>query len=557
MNNDSIVDEDNDKDKKTDSKNSIDNAENYIAKFIQCKQSFLYFCSKYIKIEMPGGDINLIPYEPQEKLINLINLEHYVLVLKSRQIGISTIIQAYCCWLVTFYDNVIVGIVSKDGKEATDFTRAIRGMLEKLPVWMRSNFDKKTEQSFILNNGSKVYSSPVNPNAPEKCLRGKAITFLVIDEAAFIKFIDEAWTSMVPALSTNQMHAKKNDIPYGTIVLSTPNKTVGVGKWFYERYTNASSGVDIFTDFVIHWKDIKQLSNNDNWYKTQCELFNNDPKKIEQELELKFLATSGTFFDESIISILQNIKISPIERLKIFNGEAWKFSNPMEGMYYIIGVDTAPEHGEDKSTINVLEYHSLEQVWEYQGKLPVNDFIKVIQVACASYPGILIIESNSYGNQVVEGIERSQFSSMVYKEKRGEKKIPLPGLAMTSKTRPLVIDALYTYISQYPNSIKSKRLILELIGLITKTSGRVEADSGCHDDLVFSIALCHYVHKWDPPLLIDSVKTSGLSQEVASIIGDNVSGIDSFSNSGIIKHVKNNLDDEFGFIDVLSLYNKQ
>ena len=183
-------------------------ANEYVTEFLKCKNDFIYFAKSFVYLELPGGDRKFKPYRKQLDLVDLIEKYHYGLVLKSRQIGISTIIQVYVAWLVTFYDNVVIGIISKDGKEATDFARAIRGMVEKLPDWMKPpkgvvsrGFAKKTEQSFILTNGSKVYASPVNPNAPEKTLRGKALTFLVIDEAAFIHHIDTAWTSLVPGRS--------------------------------------------------------------------------------------------------------------------------------------------------------------------------------------------------------------------------------------------------------------------------------------------------------------------------------------------------------------------
>lgn len=532
-------------------------AEKQVLEFLRCKRSFDYFCQKYIKIELPGGDQDLIPYEPQSRLIETINREKFVLVLKSRQIGVSTIIQAYIVWLVVFFENAVVGIISKDAKEATDFARAIRAMIDKLPVWLSPKYDKYTEQSFILKNGSKVFASPVNPNAPEKTLRGKAITFLVIDEAAFVKFLSEAWTSMVPALSTNQMHAKKNGVPYGTVVLSTPNKTIGIGKWFYERYVNAVSGEDIFKEFVIHWTDVSELANDPDWYQKQCKLFDNDPRKIEQELELKFLSAIGSFFDEITVQQLQNQKIQPIEKMRLFNGEAWVFNKPDPSIFYIIGVDTAPEHGEDKSAITVWDYKALEQVFEYQGKLQVTDFIKVVKVAARQYPGLIVVESNSYGNQVLEDLNNSEFSSMLYKEKRGELKNRIvPGLSTNVKTRPLMIDALYTYITQSPESVKSKRLILELIGLVSKPNGRVEADVGCRDDLAITAAICFYIHKWDPPLMIDTSRFQGLRDDFSSVMGLNVeANLTEFSNSEIIKHVKEtSLQDQQGFVDILSLY---
>jgi len=536
-------------------------AEDRVKEYLKCKNSFLHFCSNYIYIEQPGGDVLLTPYEPQRKLIDTIGIHNYVLVLKSRQIGISTIIQAYCAWLSVFYENVVIGIISKDAPEATDFARFVRGMVEKLPKWMSPNFSKCTEQSFILKNGSKVYASPVNPNAPEKCLRGKAITFLVIDEAAFVKFIDEAWTSMVPALSTNQKAARKYNVPHGTIVLSTPNKTVGVGKWFYERYMNAVSGNDIFKDFVIHWKDVKELAEDSEWYDTQCKLFDNDKRKIEQELELKFLATGGSFFEEHTVQVLQDIQVEPIEKIKLFNGEAWRYARAIPGAYYLIGVDTAPEHGEDKSAITVWDYRTLEQVFEYQGKLSVTNFTRVVEVTAAQYPGLIVVESNSYGNQVVEYLNNSELATRLYKEKRGQNTL-VPGLSTTSKTRPLIIDSLYTYITQHPECVKSKRMILELIGLVTKNSGRVEADTGCHDDLCLSAGLCFYVHKWDPPLMIDSSRYNGLTKDMADIISMNNDVAYSNHPHDLLNQVKqamdenNNSQKDFSYVDVLSFYNK-
>jgi len=535
-------------------------ADEYITEYLRCKNNFEYFCRNYIMIELPGKDAHLIPYKKQVELVNLVEAKRYVLVLKSRQIGISTIIQAYAAWLSIFFDNAVIGIISKDGKEATDFARAIRGMVEKVPEWMKPpkgplgrGFAKRTEQSFILTNGSKVYASPVNPNAPDKTLRGKAITFLVIDEAAFVHHIDTAWTSMVPALSTNQMQAKKANVPYGTVVLSTPNKTMGVGEWYFQRYQKSISRDDIFEPFVIHWKMIPELANDPDWYKTQCRLFDNDPRKIAQELELKFLPAEGSFFEPETVEKVQDAVAEPIERLKLFNGELWRFKNPIPGKYYIMGVDTAPEHGEDKSAVTVWDYETLEQVAEYQGKSKVLDYVKVVKVLAAQYPGLIVVESNSYGNQVVEQLNNSEVGHMIYKERRGKQTI-LPGLSTNSKTRPLMIDALYSYVTQYPECIKSERLALELTGLVTKTNGRVEADTGCHDDLALATSCVFYVRKYDPPLMIDSETYTEINQEMADIITGNTRLSKNFTNESVMATVKERIDEMGGFVDILGMY---
>jgi len=541
-------------------------ANDFVAEYLRCKGDFHYFCHSYIYIEIPGEDILLTPYSKQSELINTIERKKYVLVLKSRQIGISTIIQAYAAWLTVFFDNVVIGIISKDGAESTDFARIIRGMVEKLPDWMKPvggsqgrGLAKRTERSFILTNGSKVYASPVNPNAPDKTLRGKALTFLVIDEAAFVTYVEAAWTSMVPALSTNQMQARKAGIPYGTVVLSTPNKTIGIGQWYFEQYMRAISRDDIFEPFVIHWKMIPELADDPLWYKTQCQLFNDNPKKIAQELELKFLPAEGSFFEADTVEKIQGSCITPIEKLRLFNGEIWKFYDALPQNNYIIGVDTAPEHGIDKSAITVWDYQTLEQVWEYQGKCKVLDFIKVIQIAATQYRnGPIVVESNSYGNQVLEHLGRTDFASRLYREKRGPHTI-VPGLSNNAKTRPLMIDALYSYMTEFPESVRSQRLALELTGLVSKTSGRVEADSGCHDDLALATACCMYVRKYDPPLMLETSGEgwSGTVDIMKDIVNYNTDMPSEITNEAIMKSVKENLDKNLGFVDIMDLYNKE
>jgi hypothetical protein len=533
-------------------------AEKYIEEFLKCRENFEHFCRFYVFLELPGKDQLMNPYRKQLELIDLIERNRYVLVLKSRQIGISTIIQAYAAWLTVFYDNVVVGLISKDGKEATDFARSIRGIIEKLPDWMKPprgmlgrGFAKRTEQSFILTNGSKVFASTVNPNAPDKTLRGKAITLLVIDEAAFVNHIDTAWTSLVPALSTNQMQARKAGIPYGTVVLSTPNKTIGVGQWYFQRYLSSISKDDIFTPFIIHWKMIKELAEDATWYKTQCSLFDNDPRRIAQELELKFLPAEGSFFEAETVERMQDSVVEPIETMRLFNGEVWKFAQPIPDRYYIMGVDTAPEHGRDKSAITIWDYQTMEQVWEYQGKLKVMDFIKVVEVGLTQYPGLVVVESNSYGNQVVESLNASEFSIMLYKEKRGKNTF-VPGLSTNPQTRPLMIDALYSYLTEFPEIVKSKRLALELTGLVSKKSGKVEADIGCTDDIALATACCMYVRKYDPPLLIDSSRYVGIANEMYSIINMNQPGNRvTFEDHSILKKVKD--DNKSGFVDTFSI----
>ena len=554
----------------------IMSAEDYIEEYVKCKNDFVYFCANYVYLELPGGDVLFKLYEPQKELIKAYKKKKNIVVLKSRQIGISTVTQAYCAWLAVFYDNCVIGVVSKDAPEATDFARYIRGIIEKLPRWMLPKgglqgpgFAKKSERSFIMTNGAKVWVSPVAPTAPEKCLRGKAITFLVIDEAAFIKFMDDAWTAMVPALSTAQKHAREAGVPYGTVVLSTPNKTVGVGKWFYENYMRAvNKDPDdpfAFTSHEIHWKHVKELAEDPAWYKQQCSLFNNDPKKIKQELEMTFLPASGSFFDQDTASRMQDSCIDPIAITKTHGGEIWRFEDHIPGRGYLMGVDTASEYGKDFSAITIWDYETLNLVWEYQGKCSVTKFVEVVKLATASYPSstVVVESTGGYRNQVLETLNGTSLSNNLYKEI--DKSRVKPGVTTTSKTRPLMIESLYTYMTEFPEIVKSKRLYLELIGLIEKSNGRVEADVGCNDDLALSAAFAFYIRRYQASSYSMMFKNNPESRENFSDVMEMNDGVASggFNNDDILDEIKRKMDEDLAngnesqaFIDILSLYGR-
>ena len=68
----------------------------------------------------------------------------------------------------------------------------------------------------------------------------------------------------------------------------------------------------------------------------------------------------------------------------------------------------------------------------------------------------------------------------------------VPGFSMTSRTRPLVISKLDTYMRERIPIVRSKRLIDELFTFIWNGS-RAEAQSGYNDDLVISFSTALWV----------------------------------------------------------------
>ena len=69
------------------------------------------------------------------------------------------------------------------------------------------------------------------------------------------------------------------------------------------------------------------------------------------------------------------------------------------------------------------------------------------------------------------------------------------GVSTNSRTRPLMLDSLFSYVNEDTDVVKSERLAMELLGLVNKAN-RIEADTNMHDDLAMAYAFCAYVRKY-------------------------------------------------------------
>ena len=500
---------------------------------LECKVDIVHFLKNYIVIEEPGGVVPFNPYPKQIELAKAIIEDHYVVVLKSRQIGISTLVQAVCVYLLTFYRNVTIGVISRDGPEATDFVRKTRIMYEHLPLRLRFNYIKKTEQSFELSNNSRIIASTVNLSNPSSVFRGKTITLLIIDEAAYIRKIEEAFRGMSAATLRAHEVAKQKGIPYGIVVLSTPDKTTGTGEWFYRLWTESCAGLSGFKPIKIHYSEAPFTT--DEWLRKQKQILlsaGGGQDAIDRELELKFTSSADSMFTKEVFEVLQSIVEAPsnpvvIERRYFSNrglfvgSGKWEFYDTIsKDKVYLVGVDVAPSYGACLSAIEVFEYPNLNQVAEFSGKLRISDLMKeILFIMQQTDRSLLIVESNSYAAKLVEDLEEHpltesrMFKTKKFKQGKGGRLVVTdvkPGLYTDSVTKPKMMQALYEHVSEKPHMIKSKQLALELMG-IDKTyhSKRLT-------DRAMSLAFICYVVKYHPSDIPEPFEVVGEQSDVVN-----------------------------------------
>ena len=453
--------------------------EKIVKEVVKSGKKPVYFINTYCKIPHPGkGLIPFKTYDFQADLVDDLALHRFIVVLKARQLGISTITAAYVAWLVLFHRDKNVLIVATKLATAANLVKKVKTILKNLPPWLKiANFSVDNKNSIELTNGSQVKASSTSGDAG----RSEALSLLVIDEAAHIDGLDELWTGLYPTISTGGR----------CIAISTPN---GVGDWFHETFVGAESGENEFLPVNLPW-DVHP-ERDEEWFKTETK--NMSRRQIAQEYECNFNTSGDTVIHGDDILRIKESLVEPKYRVG-FDRNTWIWEEAQEGNSYLLVADVARGDGADSSTFHVFKLQTMEIVAEYKGKPTSDLFSEILYTTGLEYKeAMLVVENNNVGFHVLEKLIEKGYKN-VYHSKKGTHQYVeqhaalgdssvVPGFTTSLKTRPLIIAKFEEFIRNKVLTIYSKRLANELDTFIWK-NGRPEAQRGYNDDLVMAAAI--------------------------------------------------------------------
>ena len=125
--------------------------------YIKCAKNPQYFIKKYCMIQHPTkGKIPFHLYSYQETTLQEFLDYDRTIVLKSRQLGISTLIAAYALWLILFHSDKNVLVVAIDQNTSKNLVTKVSVMLDNLPSWLKVNTTERNKLSIRLVNGSQI-----------------------------------------------------------------------------------------------------------------------------------------------------------------------------------------------------------------------------------------------------------------------------------------------------------------------------------------------------------------------------------------------------------------
>ena len=450
--------------------------------YIKCAQDPAHFMKKYCHIQHPQRGrviFNLFPF--QEKVLHLLQDNPYSIILKSRQLGISTLSAGYSLWMMLFQKDKNILCIATKQETARNMVTKVKFMYDNLPSWLKIEADENNKLSLRLSNGSQIKATSASSDAG----RSEAVSLLLIDEAAFIDQIGEIWASAQQTLATGG----------GAIVLSTP---YGTGNWFHKTWVSAENNENDFLPIRLPW--YVHPERDEAWRKRQDELLG-DPRIAAQECDCDFSTSGDTVFHSEWIEFIKETTIQdPVERRGV-DQNLWIWEPADYSREYMVIADVARGDGKDFSACHVMDIQTNTQVAEYRGQLPPKEFGYFLTGLATEYNNaLLVVENANIGWATLDAIIERGYRNLYQSPKsdqltadsylrvfEGNSEM-VPGFTMSMRTRPLCINKFREFVGDRSVTIRSKRLLEEMKVFIWR-NGRPEAQSGYNDDLVMSFGI--------------------------------------------------------------------
>ena len=458
-----------------------------LQEIMSCGSDAKYFINNYVQISHPmKGMVKFDTFPFQDNCLDVFQDNRFVIVNKSRQLGLSTISAAFCLWMAIFQKQKNIGVIATQLKTAQLFIRKVKDMLGSLPKWMimpEIVGDSKSHLEF--SNGSRIEASATSQNA----FRGSALSMLIVDEAAHVEGIEELWLALYPTLSTGG----------SAILISTP---AGVGNFFLRVWKKAKVGESDFVPLELMWT--VHPERDQTWFEEQKKAIveAKGERGVAMELLCSFASSGDTFLRAEVMdNIFKRIK-KPIA----FWGpewtvkkDMWIWVHPVSEHKYIISADISRGDAEDFSAFHVIDTDSDEVVAEYKGKIPPDKFGEMLAVVGLRYNVAMICpERNSVGLPACLKLKEMNYPNLYYHKMHKnvymvystmEMKNEIPGFETTQKSKTEILAKLEDVLRNKRIAVYSERLYAELQTYIWKKNNKLSAQKGYNDDLIMALAI--------------------------------------------------------------------
>ncbi len=483
--------------------------------------------------KIPNKEGKIVPFklfEQQKYLMK--NRERFLIVCKGRQQGLSVLAAAYSVYIASTNPNVTCLLMSYKWDSAKIIFDKLKCIYYNIPESVKIPLKSDNKHELSFTNGSKIVICTCSST---DSARGATVAFAHLSEySLYNEYAEKQLVAIQNSLSPNSP----------LWIESTPN---GTSNHYYELYSAAERGENLFKPFFFPWYSAKEqfaneykefsdvyinrhgsLPSVDELNETELSLYNRGVTieqlvwrrlKIGNSSEQAFnsdypsdsaiaFATTGSnvFNPELIFNRLNNIhevkplplpNNLPVSLKQWYNRGLTIYELPKHNTKYYAGIDTAEGLGgnRDYSVIEIFD-EECRQVAEFaSNKIKPYDFAEIVNdLGTYFQKPLLVIEKANAGHVIVDKLKHDFKYTNLYKYKeydaRGQS-VKRVGFVTDARSRPLMINNFCELFETNRVLINSKELLKEM-QVFTFIGGKMNAPKNAHDDRILSACMSLY-----------------------------------------------------------------
>ena len=386
---------------------------------------------------------------------------------------------------VLFNESKTVALLANKGDAAREILDRIKIAYEALPKWLQQGVTEWNKGSVTFENGCKIIAASTSSSA----IRGKSVSFLYIDECAFVENWDLFFASVFPTISSG--------VTTKVLFTSTPN---GLNH-FWKICSGAKEKGDEWNGYEyveVSWDKVP--GRDEKWKTDILSSINWDYQMFACEFCCEFMGSSGTLISGNVLqNLVAKTPIKYANNVKIYE-------ESIKGNTYIATVDVSRGKGLDYSTIQVFDISKMpyKQVCSFRDNtIPPIELAEIIHRIAKSYNDCgVLVEINDIGGQVSDLLYYDfEYENVLCTETAGRSGKRISGgfgknvdrgIRTTKTVKSIGCSMLKLLIEQSQLIINDQDTINEL-STFSRKGVSYEAESGCHDDLVMGLVLFAWV----------------------------------------------------------------
>lgn len=147
---------------------------------LKCGKDPKYFINNYIKIHYEKkGVIPFDTFDFQDDCLTKFLSNRYVIINKSRQLGLTTLCAAYALWMALFQREKNILVIATKLDTANIFVKKVQSQLQTVPDWLKMpDVTAQSTKKISFSNGSEIKATPRSKDVS----RGEALSLVIVDE---------------------------------------------------------------------------------------------------------------------------------------------------------------------------------------------------------------------------------------------------------------------------------------------------------------------------------------------------------------------------------------